>query len=76
MSAGLQPISPTAILGTLATSLVSRLLFPDPAMTRGSLLGTFAAAIAVSVDVSLALTPRRSAFELHSLEENVRYIED
>jgi hypothetical protein len=76
VSAGLQPISPTAILGTLATPLVSSLLFPDPAMTRGSPLGAFAAAIAVSVAVSLALTPRRSTFELHTLEENVQYIED
>jgi sodium/pantothenate symporter len=65
-----------AILGTLAALLVGGLLFPDPAMTRGSLLGAFAAAIAVSVAVSLALTPRRSTFELRSLEENVRYIED
>jgi hypothetical protein len=76
VSAGLQPISPTAILGTLTTLLVGGLLFPDPAMTRGSLLGAFAAAIAGSVAVSLALTPRRSTFELRSLEENVRYIED
>jgi hypothetical protein len=65
-----------AILGTLAALLVGGLLFPDPAMTRGSLLGAFAAAIVVSVAVSLALTPRRSTFELRSLEENVRYIED
>jgi hypothetical protein len=64
-----------AILGTLAALLVGGLLFPGPAMTRGSLLGAFAAAIAVSVAVSLALTPRRSTFDLSSLE-NVRYIED
>jgi hypothetical protein len=76
VSAGLQPTSPTAILGTLATLLVGGLLFPAPAMTCGSLLGAFAAAIAASVAVSLTLTPRRSTFELHSLEENVRYIED
>jgi hypothetical protein len=41
-------------------------------MTRASLLG----AVAVSVVVSLALTPRRSTFDLHSLRENVRYIKD
>ena len=37
-------------------------------MTCGSLLGAFAAVIVVSVAVSLALTPRRSTFELRSLE--------
>ena len=64
-----------AILGTLAALLVGGMLFPDPAMTHGSLLGALAAAIAVSVAVSLTLTPRRSTFDLRSLE-NVRYIED
>jgi hypothetical protein len=68
VSAGLQPISPTAILGTLATLLIGGMLFPDPAMTCGSLLGAFAAAVAVSMAVSLALSPRRSTFELRSLE--------
>ncbi len=49
---------------------------PNSAMTRASLLGAVAAAVAVSVVVSLALTPRRSTFDLHSLRENARYIRD
>ncbi len=65
-----------AMLGTLAGLVVGGLLFPDPAMTRGSLLGAFAAAGAVSVVVSLLLTPRRSTFDLGSLARAVRYMDE
>ena len=51
-------------------------LLPNPAMTRASLLSASAAAAAVSVVVSLALTPRRSTLDLHSLREDARYIRD
>jgi sodium/pantothenate symporter len=65
-----------AMLGTLAGLVAGGLLFPDPAMTRGSLLWSFAAAVAASVAVSLALMPRRRTFDIRSLRRDVRYIED
>lgn len=65
-----------AMLGTLAGLVAGGLLFPDPAMTRGSLLWSFVVAAAASVAVSLALMPRRRTFDIGSLRRNVRYIED
>ena len=65
-----------AMLGTLAGLVVGGLIFPDPAMTRGSLLGAFVAAGAASVVVSLLLTPRRSTFDLGSLARAVRYMDE
>lgn len=65
-----------AMLGTLAGLVAGGLLFPDPAMTRGSLLGAFVAAGVVSVAVSLVLTPRRSTFDLGSLARVVRYLDE
>ena len=59
-----------AMLGTLAGLVAGAFVFPDPAMTRGSLLGAFILATGVSVAVSLALTPwrsRRRAFDSESL---------
>ncbi|CAN5810566.1 hypothetical protein BH23ACT11_BH23ACT11_01450 [soil metagenome] len=65
-----------AILGTLAGLVVGGLLFPNPDMTGGSLLGAFVAAAAVSAVVSLFLTPRRRTFDLGTLAGSVRHLED
>lgn len=65
-----------AIWAMLAGLVAGGLLFPDPAMTRGSLLGAFAAAALVPVAVSFVLTPRRRTFDLGSLAETVRSIRD
>jgi sodium/pantothenate symporter len=65
-----------AIWSTLAGLAAGGLLFPDPDMTRGSLLGAFAAAALVPVAVSLVLTPRRSTFDLESLAGAARSIRD
>lgn len=65
-----------AMLGALAGLVAGGLLFPDPAMTRGSLLGAFVAAGMVSVSVSLLLRPRRSTFDMGSLARSVRYIDE
>lgn len=59
-----------AMLGTLAGLVAGAFVFPDPAMTHGSLLGAFILATGVSAAVSLALTPwrsRRRAFDSGSL---------
>jgi Na+/proline symporter len=65
-----------AMVGVLAGLLSGGLLFPDPAMTRGSLLWAFVAAAAVSVFVSLLLTPKRSSYDLDSLAKSVRYLDE
>lgn len=65
-----------AASGVLAALVTGGLLFPDPAMTRGSLLWSFVVAAVVSVVVSLALTPRQVTFELGTLSRAVRHIDD
>jgi Na+/proline symporter len=65
-----------AIWSMLAGLVAGGLLFPDPAMTRGHLLGAFVLAAVVPVMVSLALTPRRTAFDLGSLKSQVRAFRD
>lgn len=60
--------------GVLAGLVAGVLLFPDPAMTRGSLFWSFVVAVAVSVAVSLVLTPRRITFDMGSLASQVRRI--
>lgn len=63
-----------ALSGTLAGLLAGGLLFPDPAMTRGSLFWAFVVAVLVAVVVSLLLTPRRSTFDLRSLAGATQHI--
>jgi Na+/proline symporter len=63
-----------AVWSTLAGLVAGGLLFPDPAMTRGTLLGAFLAAALVPVAVSLVLQPRQSTFDLRTLARRVRYI--
>ncbi|MGI8910858.1 MAG: sodium:solute symporter family transporter [Rubrobacteraceae bacterium] len=65
-----------AVAGALAGLVAGGLLFPDPAMTRGSLLGAFVVAAAVSVFVSVVMTPRRSTFDLGQLAKAVRYLDE
>lgn len=68
-----------AVSGTLAGLAAGALLFPGPAMTSGSLLGSFLVALGVSTAVALALTPWRSraaAYDLGSLKEGARYLPD
>lgn len=65
-----------AMAGTLAGLLVGGALFPDPDMTRGSLFWALLLAAFVPVVVSLVLTPRRSTFDLRSLEGATRYINE
>ncbi len=64
-----------AVVATLAGLGAGALLFPDPEMTRGSLLGAFVAAAAVSVAVSVVLTPRRSTFDLNTLAGSVQNLD-
>jgi Na+/proline symporter len=66
-----------ATISTLAGLFAGWLIFPNPAMTEGSLFFSFVAALGVSVVVSfaaVALTSRR--FDMKSLASSVRYIED
>ena len=65
-----------AMLGTLAALVAGGLLFPDPAMSRGSLFWSFMVAALVSVVVSVALSPRRKTFDLKSLQGLVRDMRD
>jgi Na+/proline symporter len=68
-----------AVAGTLAGLIAGAFFFPNPAMTRGTLLGAFLVALGISMLVSLALAAlisRREAFDLGSLAGSVRRIED
>lgn len=66
-----------ATVSTLAALFVGWLLFPNPSMTEGSLFWSFTAALAVSVVVSLAaMALKPSRFDLKSLANSVRYIEE
>ncbi len=65
-----------AIFGTLVGLVAGGLLFSNPDMTGGSLLGAFVAAAAVSVFVSLLLTPRRKTFDLGSLAGSVTSLDE
>lgn len=65
-----------ATLGVVAGLLAGAPLFPDPAMTRGSLLWSFVAAALVSAAVTFVLSPRRRTFDLNSLKEASRRLED
>jgi Na+/proline symporter len=66
----------TAAWSTAAGLVAGGLLFPDPAMTRGSLLGSFLLAAFVPVVVSLIFGPRRVTFDLGSLRGAVRAIRE
>lgn len=66
-----------ATVSTLAGLACGWLIFPDPAMTEGSLLWSFVAALGVSVVVSLvAMAFSSSRFDMKSLARSVRYIKD
>lgn len=65
-----------AMVGTLAGLVAGGLLFPNPDMTGGNLLGAFAAAAAVSAVISLVLTPRRKTFDLGALSRAVRNLDE
>ena len=65
-----------AMLGTIAALVAGGLLFPDPAMSSGSLFWSFVVAVVVSVIVSLVLSPRRRTFDLKSLQGLVREMRD
>lgn len=65
-----------AMVSTLVGLLVGGALFPDPAMSRGSLFWALLLAAFVPVVVSLVLTPRRSTFDLRSLKSAARYLNE
>ncbi|CAN5429639.1 sodium:solute symporter family protein [soil metagenome] len=66
-----------ATVSTLAGLFAGWLIFPNPAMTEGSLFLSFVAALGVSVVVSFAsMAVSSSRFDMKSLAGSVRYIED
>jgi Na+/proline symporter len=65
-----------ATFGVVAGLVAGAPLFPDPAMTRGSLLWAFVAAVVVSAAVTFLLSPRRRTFDLNSLRGAPRRLED
>ncbi len=66
-----------ATVSTLAGLVAGWLIFPNPAMTEGSLFWSFIAALAVSIAVSLvAVALSSSRFDMKSLARSVRYIEE
>jgi uncharacterized membrane protein HdeD (DUF308 family) len=65
-----------ALISALAGLVAGAALFPDPAMTRGNLLGSFAVALLVSTLAAVVLRSRQRTFDLRSLRTLVHAFRD